>query len=642
MENGFKKHHVIKFRNNIMKKLLSLLIITLILSGFKTNESKIVSGYVFDDQQVAIAGAMVKSKMEPNRKVFTDTRGHFKIAVSQKEKTLVVSFIGLLTQEAKISNRELKIVLKSEQTSLNEIVVVGYATQKKSDMIGSVATMGNSKMMAVRGFVGSPVYPNQDFNTESYNAISENGFKNPNTDPLSTFSADVDAASYSNMRRFIQSGQLPPKDAVRVEELINYFGYNYPEPKGNDPVSITTDVADAPWNKSHRLVRIGLKAKSIKIENLPASNLVFLIDVSGSMQGPDRLELLKTSMKLLTDQLRPNDKVAIVVYAGAAGLVLPSTNGNNKQKIKGALTNLSAGGSTAGGAGIKLAYETAKSNFIKGGNNRVILATDGDFNVGASSDSEMQRMIESYRNDGIFLSVLGFGQGNLKDSKMEAIADKGNGNYAYIDGINEAKKVLINEFGGTLFTVAKDVKLQVEFNPAKVEAYRLVGYENRLLNNEDFKDDKKDAGEMGAGHTVTALYEIIPKGYKDEFVKKADEMKYQKGNNVKASDELLTVKIRYKQPDGNQSKELSAALIDNNQKIEEANIDFRFVAAVAEFGLLIRDSEFKQNATFEQVIAMAKKAKGLDDNGYRAEFIQLAENAKLLTKKDVVAKHEED
>ncbi|WP_017258011.1 vWA domain-containing protein [Pedobacter arcticus] len=625
-----------------MKNLLSLLIVTLILSGFKTDDSKVVSGYVFDSQQLAISGAVVAAKTNQKIKVVTDLNGHFKISVSQKEKMLIVSAIGFHTQEVKIRNMELKVVLKPDTEKLNETVVIGYATQKRSEMVGSVATMGNSKMMAVRGYTASPMYIQQDFNTENYNAISENGFKNPNTDPLSTFSADVDAASYSNTRRFIQRGQLPPKDAVRVEELINYFSYNYPEPKGADPVSITTDVADAPWNKNHRLVRIGLKAKSIKTESLPASNLVFLIDVSGSMQGPDRLELLKTSMKLLTDQLRPNDKVAIVVYAGAAGLVLPSTNGNDKQKIKDALTNLSAGGSTAGGAGIKLAYETAKSNFIKGGNNRVILATDGDFNVGASSDSEMQRMIEGYRSDGVFLSVLGFGSGNLKDSKMETIADKGNGNYAYIDGINEAKKVLINEFGGTLFTVAKDVKLQVEFNPAKVEAYRLVGYENRLLNNEDFKDDKKDAGEMGAGHTVTALYEIIPKGYKDEFVKKADEMKYQKPAGVKSSNELLTVKMRYKQPDGNQSKELSVSLLDNNPKIEDANIDFRFVAAVAEFGLLIRDSEFKQNATFEQVIAMAKKARGQDDNGYRAEFVQLVENAKLLSKSIKTSKNEDE
>ncbi|HTN20626.1 MAG TPA: von Willebrand factor type A domain-containing protein [Pelobium sp.] len=618
-----------------MKNLLYLFIVTLILSGFKTDDSKVVSGYVFDNQQTAVPGASVKAKAEQKNQVITDVNGYFNIRVSQKEKTLIVAFIGFQTQEVKINNKELKVILQPQSTSLNEVVIVGYGTQKKESLVGAVAQMGSAKMMAVRGFSGNTMYSAQDFNTENYSAINENGFKNPNADPLSTFSIDVDAASYSNMRRFIQNGQMPPKDAVRVEELINYFGYNYPEPKGDDPVSITTDVADAPWNKNHRLVRVGLKAKSIKTENLPASNLVFLIDVSGSMQGPDRLELLKTSMKLLTDQLRPNDKVAIVVYAGAAGLVLPSTNGNNKQKIKDALTNLSAGGSTAGGAGIKLAYKTAKSNFIKGGNNRVILATDGDFNIGASSDAEMQRLIEGYRNDGIFLSVLGFGQGNLKDSKMETIADKGNGNYAYIDGINEAKKVLINEFGGTLFTVAKDVKLQVEFNPSKVEAYRLVGYENRLLNNEDFKDDKKDAGEMGAGHTVTALYEIIPKGYKDEFIKNTDDMKYQKSKELKSSDELLTVKIRYKQPNGNKSKELSISLADDNQKLETANIDFKFVAAVAEFGLLIRDSEFKQNATFENVVTLAKKAKGVDDNGYRAEFIQLAENAKLLSKKDV-------
>jgi Ca-activated chloride channel family protein len=516
-------------------------------------------------------------------------------------------------------------------------VVIGYGTQQKKSISGF-----NINTMVIRGYTASQIYSNVDYNTESYNAINENGFKNTIDNSLSTFSIDVDAASYSNMRRFIKMGQMPPKDAIRVEEMINYFGYDYPEPKGIDPVSITADVADAPWNKNHRLVRIGLKAKSIKTENLPASNLVFLIDVSGSMQGPDRLELLKTSMKLLTDQLRPNDKVAIVVYAGAAGLVLPSTKGNDKNKIKDALTNLSAGGSTAGGEGIKLAYETAKNNFIKGGNNRVILATDGDFNVGANSDAEMQRLIENYKNNGIFLSILGFGSGNLKDSKMEAIAEKGNGNYAYIDGINEAKKVLINEFGGTLFTVAKDVKIQVEFNPAKVAAYRLVGYENRLLNNEDFKDDKKDAGEMGVGHTVTALYEIIPIGVKDEFTKKSIDLKYQKPDNNNNLKELLTVKIRYKNPDENKSKELSVSLIDDNQKLENSPIDFKFVAAVAEFGLLIRDSEFKQNANFDHAITLAKSGKGKDDNGYRAEFIQLVENAKLLSTKNVISKNDDE
>jgi Ca-activated chloride channel family protein len=615
-----------------MKRICTFIIAATLLIAFKTDDTKLVNGYVYDNSRQILTGVTVSSKLNPKMKTITDINGFFKLKVSQSEKKIVVSLLGFQTKEVYIKSGDLKIYLDPDKKSLDEIVVIGDGTQQK-------VRISNMKSMEIRGFSASPTIIKQDFNTESYNAINENGFKNAIDNSLSTFSIDVDAASYSNMRRFIKMGQLPPKDAVRVEEMINYFSYNYPEPKGNDPVSITADVADSPWNKNHRLLRIGLKAKSIKTENLPASNLVFLIDVSGSMQGPDRLELLKTSMKLLTDQLRPNDKVAIVVYAGAAGLVLPSTNGNDKNKVKDALTNLSAGGSTAGGEGIKLAYETAKNNFIKGGNNRVILATDGDFNVGASSDAEMQRLIESYKNDGIFLSVLGFGSGNLKDSKMEAIADKGNGNYAYIDGINEAKKVLINEFGGTLFTVAKDVKIQVEFNPSKVSAYRLIGYENRLLNNEDFKDDKKDAGEMGAGHTVTALYEIIPIGVKDEFTKKLADLKYQKPMVTKPSDELLSVKIRYKNPDENKSKELSVSLIDNNQKLENTSTDFKFVAAVAEFGLLIRDSEFKQNANFDEVISLAKSGKGKDDNGYRAEFIQLVENAKLLSKKDVSSKN---
>ncbi|MBC7654414.1 MAG: von Willebrand factor type A domain-containing protein, partial [Oligoflexus sp.] len=477
-----------------MKRICTFIITATLLMAFKTDDTKLVTGYVYDSSKQVLTGATLSSRLNPKIRTTTDINGYFKLKVSQSEKKIIVSFLDFETKEVNIKPGDLKIYLNADKNSLNEVVVIGYGTQQKKSISGF-----NINTMAIRGYTASQIYSNVDYNTESYNAINENGFKNTIDNSLSTFSIDVDAASYSNMRRFIKMGQMPPKDAIRVEEMINYFGYNYPEPKGIDPVSITADVADAPWNKNHRLVRIGLKAKSIKTENLPASNLVFLIDVSGSMQGPDRLELLKTSMKLLTDQLRTNDKVAIVVYAGAAGLVLPSTKGNDKNKIKDALTNLSAGGSTAGGEGIKLAYETAKNNFIKGGNNRVILATDGDFNVGASSDAEMQRLIESYKNDGIFLSVLGFGSGNLKDSKMEAIAEKGNGNYAYIDGINEAKKVLINEFGGTLFTVAKDVKIQVEFNPAKVAAYRLVGYENRLLNNEDFKDDKKDAGEMGAG-----------------------------------------------------------------------------------------------------------------------------------------------
>ncbi|RKD12326.1 hypothetical protein BCY91_11740 [Pelobium manganitolerans] len=604
-----------------MKNLFFLSFIFLLFSGYKTDDTKLVNGFVFGEDNAPLVGVSVKAKSDPKINTLSNAKGYYSIRVSKNEHSLVFSFLGYQTKEVSIGKKTARVLMRTDAQKLEETVVVGY---------GNVhALVKNSNMMAVRGFTGQALYSRQDFNTESYSAINENGFKNASSDPLSTFSIDVDAASYSNFRRFIRNGQLPPKDAVRVEELINYFDYNYPEPKNGEAINIVTDVAAAPWNPNHRLVRVGLKAKSIQNENLPASNLVFLIDVSGSMQGPDRLELLKTSFKLLSDQLRPQDKVAIVVYAGAAGLVLPSTNGNNKQKIKDALTNLSAGGSTAGGEGIKLAYETAKKNFVKGGNNRVILATDGDFNIGASSDAEMQRLIESYRNDGVFLSVLGFGMGNLKDSKMEVLADKGNGNYAYIDGLNEAKKVLIKEFGATLFTIAKDVKLQVEFNPALVQAYRLVGYENRLLNKEDFKDDKKDAGDMGAGHTVTALYEIIPQGYKSEFVKENEGLKYQKNAMLKPSKELLTVKLRYKKPDEDKSQEFSTVLTDKGA-MEIGSADFKFAAAVAELGMLMRDSEFKQEASFKNLINAAKEAKGTDENGYRAEFIQLAESAALL------------
>ena len=602
--------------------------------GFKPDENQTVTGYVFDqNDKKPLSGVLIKSQIDPKLNVLTNANGYFKIIVQKQEKSLVFSFKGYTDKVEKITNTSMKIFLTSFSDQLKEIVVMGYGTQKKVSISGIASTMG---------YNNNYILQTQNFNTEAYSPINENGFKNALENPLSTFSADVDAASYSNMRRFIQGGQLPPKDAVRIEEMINYFGYDYPEPKGDDPVSITTEMSEAPWNKNHRLVKIGLKAKSIKTDNLPASNLVFLIDVSGSMAGPNRIELVKTSLKLLTDQLRVNDKVAIVVYAGAAGLVLSSTAGNQKNKIKEALNNLEAGGSTAGGAGIKLAYEIAKKNFIDGGNNRVILATDGDFNVGVSSDGEMQRLIEEQRKSGVFLSVLGYGMGNYKDSKMEILANKGNGNYAYIDNLSEAKKVLINEFGSTLYTVAKDVKLQVEFNPAKVAAYRLIGYENRLLNTEDFKNDQKDAGEMGSGHTVTALYEIILKGTKSDFVKKRDDLKYVTNGITHVSNEILTVKMRFKEILENKSKELSVSLTDKLISIENASLDFKFAAAVAEFGLLIRDSEFKQQAGFDNLIGLARAGKGKDNFGYRAEFISIAENAKLLSKKDLISSQENE
>ncbi len=479
------------------------------------------------------------------------------------------------------------------------------------------------------------------YNTEDYATIQENEFKEVTKAPLSTFSIDVDAASYSNLRRFIQNGQMPPKDAVRIEEMINYFDYDYPQPKGAQPFEVITELSDCPWNKQHQLVHIGLQGKHIPTDNLPASNLVFLLDVSGSMNAPNKLPLLKSSLKLLVNQLRAKDKVAIVVYAGAAGVVLPATEGTNRQKIMEAMNQLRAGGATAGAEGIQLAYKIAKDNFIKDGNNRVILATDGDFNVGVSSDAELVRLIEKERESGVYLTVLGFGQGNYKDNKMQELADSGNGNHAYIDNISEAKKVLVNEFGGTLFTIAKDVKLQLEFNPNKVQAYRLIGYENRLLAARDFNDDKKDAGELGAGHTVTALYEIIPVGIKSDFLVSVDELKYQHTtpNSTAKSNELLTVKLRYKQPDATTSQKIEMAVNNQQQSSKSTSDNYRFSAAVAEFGLLLRDSKFKSDATYQQAIALAKQAKGKDQNGYRMELIRMMEAIELLDK-EVVAERE--
>ncbi len=470
------------------------------------------------------------------------------------------------------------------------------------------------------------------FNTEDYNVITDNPFQRPGSNPLSTFSIDVDTASYSNVRRFLQQGQLPPKDAVRLEEMINYFSYDYPQPEGDRPFSINTDVAAAPWNPQHKLVQIGLQGK--QLQTLQPSNLVFLVDVSGSMQPPNKLPLVKQSLCLLVNQLSPQDKVTMVVYAGNAGLVLPPTPGNQKEKILAAIDNLEAGGSTAGGAGIELAYKIAQENLLKGGNNRVILATDGDFNVGVSSDGELVRLIEQKRDRGIFLTVLGFGMGNYKDGKMEQLANKGNGNYAYIDNLMEAKKVLVKDLRGTLFTIAKDVKIQVEFNPAKVQAYRLIGYENRLLRDQDFNDDTKDAGEIGAGHTVTALYEIIPVGVTSSVkLPTVDPLKYQQQNQsspTTASDELMQVKLRYKQPTGSTSQLLIEVIRDRDVTAISASNNLQFAAAVAMYGMLLRDSEFKGQTTIDTVLRLANQAKGRDAEGYRAEFINLVERYRVV------------
>ena len=464
------------------------------------------------------------------------------------------------------------------------------------------------------------------FNAEQYDMIVENAFKTAMENPLSTFSIDVDRAAYANVRRFLTSDQLPPRDAVRIEEMVNYFDYDYPQPKGDDPLVVSMELADCPWNRENRLALIGLQGLKVETSDLPSNNLVFLLDVSGSMNNANKLPLLKSAMRLLVDQLRPEDRVSIVVYAGAAGLVLEPTA--DKGEILEAIKRLNAGGSTAGGAGIELAYKVAKQEFIRKGNNRVILATDGDFNVGASSDGDLVRLIEKKRNSGIYLTVLGFGTGNYKDSRMEKLADKGNGNYAYIDDILEAKKVLVNEMGGTLLTIAKDVKIQVEFNPRQVKGYRLIGYENRMLAKEDFSNDLKDAGELGAGHTVTALYELIPAG-SDMEVPTAGNLKYQRTKMID-SNELMTVKLRYKRPDDDVSKLITQAVAMNDFQALDNGGNIGFASAVAEFGMLLRGSEFKGTASYEDILRRAKAAKGSDVEGYRAEFIRLVEKAQLL------------
>ena len=466
-------------------------------------------------------------------------------------------------------------------------------------------------------------------NTESYSRLEDNPFLEAKQNPLSTFSIDVDTASYANVRRLLTSGTRPPKDAVRIEELVNYFPYRYPAPEGDSPFAVHAETMPCPWNPGHRLVKLGLKGRELETKTRPAANLVFLLDVSGSMSDSNKLPLLKAALKLLVSQLRDDDRVAIVVYAGASGLALPSTPGSQKPTILAALEELNAGGSTNGAAGIQLAYRTAAENFRPGGINRVILATDGDFNVGTSSEGELTRLIEEKAKTGVFLTVLGLCMGNYKDSMLEKLADKGNGNYAYLDTLHEAKKVLVEQAAGTLVTIAKDVKLQVEFNPARVAAYRLIGYENRLLRSEDFNDDQKDAGELGAGHTVTALYEIVTAG---DGVKLpgVDPLKYQRPAVVKEeSSELMTVKLRYKHPEGEESRLISFAVQDSpGQALGQATPDARFAAAVAEFGLLLRDSPHKGQASWTSVMDLASGAAG--DDVYRREFLELVKTAQAL------------
>lgn len=468
-------------------------------------------------------------------------------------------------------------------------------------------------------------------NNESYDSWEENPFELSTSQPLSTFSIDVDNAAYSNIRRMINNGQIVDKNAVRIEEMINYFKYNYPQPSVNEPFSIHTEYNDCAWNPQHKILKIGLHGKTLVEKNLPSSNLVFLIDISGSMNAANKLPLLKSSFKVLLERLRPQDKVAIVTYAGNAGIALKPTSASQKEKIMTALENLQSGGSTAGAEGIITAYKLAEENFVKNGNNRVILATDGDFNVGVSNNEDLKAMIENKRKSGVFLTCLGFGMGNYKDNRLEMLADKGNGNYAYIDNIQEANKFLGKEFAGSMYAIAKDVKIQIEFNPKLVKAYRLIGYESRKLKTEDFINDKIDAGELGIGHTVTALYEVIPANSTSEFLPKGSDLKY---TEVKTKDnlgnELATIKFRYKRPNEEESKELIQTVSNSQKEINSASLDFRFANAVAWFGLVLRDSQYISNKNLEDIINLAKQGKSSDEDGYRAEFIRLMESYKSI------------
>jgi Ca-activated chloride channel family protein len=581
-------------------------------------------------------------------KAVTDVNGHFEIRLKPGTYQVTVAYTGSKTwgpnKVAVKKNRMKKLSAAiSSGVALNEVVVtkaagmaskpiptstsVGTYAPKMavkgkqynyymstnmaaSGTIGRARSQGDYAGPASRGGIRRDTIGPDNRNAEQYDAIVENPFIHPDKTPVSTFSIDVDVASYSNVRRFLNAGQKPPIDAVRIEEMVNYFDYQYPDPKEEHPIEVVTELGVCPWQPDHHLLMVGLQGRKIDAGQLPPSNLVFLIDVSGSMNAPDRLPLVQQSLHLLTEQLRPQDRVAIVVYAGAAGLALESTSGSEKAKILAAVDVLRSGGSTAGSAGIKLAYEIATKNFMPRGNNRVILCTDGDFNVGTSSEDELVKLIEEQRATGVYLTILGYGRGNYQDGKMQALADKGNGNHAYIDQISEARKVLVKEFGSTLFTIAKDVKLQLDFNPAQVSEYRLIGYENRLLNKEDFDNDKKDAGELGAGHHVTAFYEIVPT--KSSGVKDA------------APGELVKLKFRYKPPTGEQPSRLIEKSIPAVCTARPSD-NYNLASSVAEFGLLLRDSKYKGGASWNQVVEQVKKSGADDPGGYKKELLGLVE-----------------
>jgi Ca-activated chloride channel family protein len=627
----------------------------------------VVTGRITDVNGTPLDQALV-SVAEHGLRTNSGTDGRFILRVPrQGERESVVVGVARIGYE----RRDLRVALHGDTVTLNvqlvparvqlgETVVTGTATDAMQPAAKSMKRERDATTMRRNGALqmnvpapyvgaGRPYPERRDLashlrrapadsgNTEAYDHIDENSFRSPLIAPLSTFSVDVDRASYANVRRFLNQGQLPPRDAVRIEELVNYFPYGDPAPGDEEaPIRITTEIAPAPWNSSHDLVRIGLRARDVDMRRAPPSNLVFLIDVSGSMMGPGRLPLVKQSLAMLVGQLREEDRVAIVVYAGRAGLVLPSTS--DKQRILGALEGLEAGGSTAGGAGIKLAYDVARENFIRRGNNRVILCTDGDFNVGQSSDGELVNLIEDRRKEGAYLTILGFGMGNYKDAKMEKLAGAGNGNYGYIDDLLEARKMLVKEMGGTLLTVAKDVKLQVEFDPTRVQAYRLLGYEDRLLRDEDFANDAKDAGDVGAGHSVTALYEIVRSDVRlDVTLPEVAPLRYQRQTvrGAAPANELLHVAMRYKAPDGERSMLVTHPVRANRTIGGTPSESMRFASAVAGFGMLLRQSPNAGTLTWPQVVSLASGARGADPEGYRADFIRLAELAQSLSRRSI-------
>jgi len=648
--------------------------------GSQASIQKQVRGSVTDVNNLPLMGVQIQTVPAGSQTIYTDSKGNFSLSINLNFKKLVFTKNGYIKKTLSIKDISRPILVQlspadktdsltqvapTDNQALNEVVIIGYGAKKsqrkaagkasKNNIItfGQLPVPSSNINMALQGRVAGLYtnkgraqqilygYRNPAPDNETYAHIKESGFKATYSNPLSTFSIDVDKASYSNVRRFIEQGNLPDADAVRIEELINYFDYQYPQPGGQDPVAILTELSQAPWNPDHYLLQVGLQAKKVPTDQLPPSNLVFLIDVSGSMGSPDKLPLLVSAFKMLTDQLRAEDHVSIVTYAGYAQNVLNPTRGDHKQRIKAALDGLVASGSTNGAGGLEKAYNMAEKHFSKKGNNRIILASDGDFNVGASSLQDLETLITEKRNSGIFLSVLGFGMGNYKDDKMELLADKGNGNYAYIDNSAEARRVLLKEFGGTLFTIAKDVKVQVEFNPRIVEAYRLIGYENRALADEDFNQDTVDAGEMGSGSTVTALYEIIPKGSKDKYTPKVDDLRYGPALNpfvqtaTSKNMELGLIKIRYKEPQGQKSKLITKVVQDIIQPLTTTSGRFQLAAAAASWGMLLKNSDFKQGASYDEVEKLIQKPLSEDKTGQIGQFLTLVKTSQALIGNEV-------